>query len=235
MSHLIETRAASTANVVYRALQQFMKWLIDEAIDRSPMERMKPPFVPERPVAVLTEDQLRTLPAGAQSNTFVDRRDNAIMRLLRDTGGRLSEVAGLAVTDLDSRTADTAEREARLLAERKRPRPTTSAEDVGDVASPRRTCSATRRNVTEGSRQPLRGGAACSTTPSDFPSWRTRVPEWSDGEELSGRKAFDVWRFTKADRAIPWDWADMADREKAQWICPQSGDGHSGVVVLPEA
>jgi integrase len=50
---------------------------------------------------VLTETQLRTLLAGAKSNSFVDRRDNAIMRLLLDTGGRLSEVAGLRVDDLD--------------------------------------------------------------------------------------------------------------------------------------
>src|SRR3712207_718990 len=99
---IFETRSASTANVVYRALQQFVKWLVDEEeIDRSPMERMKPPIVPERPVPVLTETQLRTLLAGAKSNCFVDRRDNAIMRLLLDTGGRLSEVAGLCVDDLD--------------------------------------------------------------------------------------------------------------------------------------
>src|SRR3712207_9278849 len=39
---IFETRSASTANVVYRALQQFVKWLVDEEeIDRSPMERMK--------------------------------------------------------------------------------------------------------------------------------------------------------------------------------------------------
>jgi integrase len=73
----------------------------EEEIDRSPMERMKPPIVPEKPVPVLTENQLRTLLAGAKGNTFVDRRDNAIMRLLLDTGGRLSEVAGLHVTDID--------------------------------------------------------------------------------------------------------------------------------------
>ena len=43
---LVETRSASTANVTYRALQQFMKWLLDEEeMDRSPMERMKPPIV----------------------------------------------------------------------------------------------------------------------------------------------------------------------------------------------
>ncbi len=102
MAHLVETRSASTANVTYRALQQLMRCLLDEEeIDRSPMERMRPPIVPEKPVPVLTEAQLRALLAGARSNTFVDRRDAAIMRLLLDTGGRLSELAGLAVTDLD--------------------------------------------------------------------------------------------------------------------------------------
>jgi integrase/recombinase XerC len=102
MAHLIDTRSAATANVVYRALQQLMRWLLDEEeIDRSPMERMRPPIVPERPVPVLTEAQLRALLASAKSSSFVDRRDAAIIRLLLDTGGRLSEVAGLAVADLD--------------------------------------------------------------------------------------------------------------------------------------
>jgi integrase/recombinase XerC len=111
MAHLIDTRSAATANVVYRALQQLMRWralqqlmrwlLDEEEIDRSPMERMRPPIVPERPVPVLTEAQLRALLASAKSSSFVDRRDAAIIRLLLDTGGRLSEVAGLAVADLD--------------------------------------------------------------------------------------------------------------------------------------
>src|SRR4051812_35691193 len=102
IGHLVETRSASTANVEYRALQQFMKWLQDEEeIDRSPMERMKPPIVPEKPVPVLTETQMRGLLANVRGNAFVDRRDNAIMRLLLDTGGRLSEIAGLAVKDVD--------------------------------------------------------------------------------------------------------------------------------------
>src|SRR3954453_3195632 len=29
IGQLVETRSASTANVIYRALQQFMKWLLD--------------------------------------------------------------------------------------------------------------------------------------------------------------------------------------------------------------
>jgi integrase/recombinase XerC len=79
-----------------------MRWLLDEGeIDRSPMERMRPPIVPEKPVPVLTEAHLRALLASAWSASFVDRRDAAIIRLLLDTSGRLSEVAGLAVADLD--------------------------------------------------------------------------------------------------------------------------------------
>jgi integrase/recombinase XerC len=71
-----------------------MRWLLDEEeIDRSPMERMRPPIVPEKRVPVLTEAQLRALLASAKSSSFVDRRDAAIIRLLLDTGGRLSEVA----------------------------------------------------------------------------------------------------------------------------------------------
>ncbi len=65
------------------------------------MERMRPPIVPEKPVPVLTEAQLRALLASDKSASFVDRRDTAIIRLLLDTGGRLSEVAELAVADLD--------------------------------------------------------------------------------------------------------------------------------------
>src|SRR3954464_12128851 len=69
IGHLVETRSASTANVIYRALQQFMKWLPDEEkTGRPPREGMKPPIVPEKPVPVLTEAQLRALLAGAKGN-----------------------------------------------------------------------------------------------------------------------------------------------------------------------
>jgi hypothetical protein len=44
------------------------------------------------------------------------------------------------------------------------------------------------------------------------------VADWTDAEELLGRKAFDLWRFTEAPRAIPWDWADMSTPERLEWI-----------------
>ena len=57
--------------------------------------------------------------------------------------------------------------------------------------------------------------------------------EWTDEEELLGRKAFDLWRFTEAPRAIPWDWADMAGHEKNEWIelacAPGRGPARRGV------
>ncbi|MGI8702226.1 MAG: phage integrase N-terminal SAM-like domain-containing protein, partial [Nocardioidaceae bacterium] len=43
MEHMTATRSASTANVTYRALQQWFRWMIDEEIPASPMARMHPP------------------------------------------------------------------------------------------------------------------------------------------------------------------------------------------------
>jgi integrase/recombinase XerC len=82
MAHLIDTRSATTANVVYRALQQLMRRLLDEEeIDRSPMERMRPPIVPEKPVhgpEGSGEPLAVLLRAGnAGSNTAADHIDPA--------------------------------------------------------------------------------------------------------------------------------------------------------------
>jgi site-specific recombinase XerD len=86
----------------FRSLQQFFKWLVEEAeIEASPMASMSPPQVPETPPPVLTEEQLRQLLACCSGIDFDARRDIAIIRLFFDTGMRRSELAGLKVTDLD--------------------------------------------------------------------------------------------------------------------------------------
>ena len=91
----------STCSLNFRALQQFFGWLVrEEEIDRSPMERMRPPSVPEQPVAVLTDDQLRTLLASCDGRDFVDRRDTAVIRMFLDTGCRRGELAGLTTADV---------------------------------------------------------------------------------------------------------------------------------------
>jgi integrase/recombinase XerC len=91
----------STCSLNFRALQQFFGWLVrEEEIDRSPMERMRPPGVPEQPVPVLTDEQLRTLLASCDGRDLVDRRDMAIIRLFVDTGCRRGEIAALTTTDV---------------------------------------------------------------------------------------------------------------------------------------
>ena len=73
----------------------------EEEIERNPMHGAEAPIVPEQPVPVLELEQLRALLDSGKDNGLVARRDNAILRLLIDTGGRLSEVAGLSVDDVD--------------------------------------------------------------------------------------------------------------------------------------
>jgi site-specific recombinase XerD len=65
------------------------------------MRNMKPPHVPEEPPAVLSADQLRKLLKTCEGKSYEDRRDNAIIRLLLDTGMRRAEIAGLKLEDMD--------------------------------------------------------------------------------------------------------------------------------------
>jgi site-specific recombinase XerD len=98
----IETRSAATASVRFRALQQLFTWCLDEEeLDASPMAKMRPPVVPERPVPVLGEEKARAPLKACAGSGFVMRRDTAIVRLFPDTGMRLSELAKLRVDDVD--------------------------------------------------------------------------------------------------------------------------------------
>jgi integrase len=95
--------AISAAQVAkcYRSLQQFFRWAADEEGTVSPMAKMHPPAVPEPPVPVLTDDDLRALLATCAGRSFEDRRDAALLRTLLDTGVRAAEVTNLAVDDVD--------------------------------------------------------------------------------------------------------------------------------------
>lgn len=100
-AQLREFRPA-TAAVRYRSLQQFFKWALEEEeISESPMARMSPPHVPEEPVPVVSDDELRRLLKACEGTKFEDRRDAAILRTFIDTGCRLGEVAGLEVQHVD--------------------------------------------------------------------------------------------------------------------------------------
>lgn len=90
----------------YRSLQQLFRWLAeDDEIPVSPMAKMSPPAVPEQPVPVLGLDELTALLATCNGNTFENRRDAAILRLLVDTGMRAGELVGLGLDDVDQAQA----------------------------------------------------------------------------------------------------------------------------------
>lgn len=62
IADLLATKSASTAGTRYRGLQQFFKWLVlEEEIERSPMEGMKPPKLDEKPVPVVGDHDLSAL------------------------------------------------------------------------------------------------------------------------------------------------------------------------------
>jgi len=102
IARLVETRSPSTADNRYRALQQFFKYLEEEGdIDASPMAKMHPPIVPERPVPVLTDDELARILATCAGREFAELRDQAVLRLLLDTGMRRAELLGMTLADVD--------------------------------------------------------------------------------------------------------------------------------------
>jgi site-specific recombinase XerD len=87
----------------FRALQQFFKWHAREDPDHprpDPMAGLKPPKIDDKIVPVFTAAELAVLLGTCKGGGFQARRDCAILSLFRDTGMRLSELAGLT-TELD--------------------------------------------------------------------------------------------------------------------------------------
>lgn len=99
---LLDRCSPATASLRFRALQQLFKWLVDDReLETSPMARMKVPFVPAKPVPVLTDDELAALVKACAGSDFEQRRDNAIVHLFMDTGMRRQELVALTLDDLD--------------------------------------------------------------------------------------------------------------------------------------
>jgi site-specific recombinase XerD len=91
----------STAHNRYRGLHAFYRWLEEEEDIPSPMAKMKPPAVPDQPVPVLSEPQLRALFAVCAGKAFEARRDTALLMVLLDAGPRRSELLGMRLEDLN--------------------------------------------------------------------------------------------------------------------------------------
>lgn len=102
LADLSETRQASTVRTRFKGLHRFTSWLVAEGdLNEHPMRGLTAPEAADKPVPVLTDEELAALVKTCAGRDFTDRRDEALIRLLLDTGVRVSEACGLTVTDVD--------------------------------------------------------------------------------------------------------------------------------------
>jgi site-specific recombinase XerD len=88
---LREKRTPASVATRFDALKRFFGWLEgEEEIDASPMAKMHRPTVPNDEVPLISVQVARQLIATCRGRTFGDRRDEAIIRVLWDTGVRVA-------------------------------------------------------------------------------------------------------------------------------------------------
>lgn len=93
---------AQTALQRYRSVSRLFAWLVEtDEIKESPMDRMKPPRVPEKLVPVIGNADMEKLFKVCAGTDFEARRDKAIISLFIDVGVRVSEMAGIRLRDID--------------------------------------------------------------------------------------------------------------------------------------
>jgi site-specific recombinase XerD len=106
MAWLLARYSSAYASNQYRALQQFFKWLAAEDELPDPMAGLQPPRVTGKLVPVFTGEELTRLDHASAGRSFAQRRDTAIIAVLRASGIRLAELAGLRYDPGDPRRGD---------------------------------------------------------------------------------------------------------------------------------
>ena len=93
---------ATTATTWLGGVKRFAAWLAEEGeIPTDPLIRMSPPKTDTKITPSLTDEELQRLIKVCQGKGFVERRDEALVRLMTETGIRAGEVIDLKVSDVD--------------------------------------------------------------------------------------------------------------------------------------
>lgn len=93
---------ATTATTWLGGVKRFAYWLAEEGeIDANPLDRLSPPKIDTKITPSLTDEELTRLIKACAGKTLVDRRDEALVRLMAETGLRAAEVIALKVADVD--------------------------------------------------------------------------------------------------------------------------------------
>ncbi|MEV4438540.1 tyrosine-type recombinase/integrase [Streptomyces sp. NPDC049577] len=94
----------STARSRHLSLRRFSAWLAAEGeIDEDQISGLKPPKLDSKIVPELSEDELKDLIKACQGKELWHRRDEAIVRLMIETGARAGEVVAMETEDVDLR------------------------------------------------------------------------------------------------------------------------------------
>jgi site-specific recombinase XerD len=112
LAELAETSEPSTVATRLRGMRRFCRWLVTEGeLEVAPTDGIEIATPPDKPVPILSDEEISALlktcavprgkPGVFTRSVFIGRRDEVILRLLIDTGVRVSELCGLALTDID--------------------------------------------------------------------------------------------------------------------------------------
>lgn len=94
--------AAATALSRQKALRRYAAWLVsDGQLDANPLTGLPTPKQDRRLTEALSDEQLRALLKACTGRSLRDRRDEAILRLMTETGIRAGEVIALRTGDVD--------------------------------------------------------------------------------------------------------------------------------------
>jgi site-specific recombinase XerD len=92
-----------TVAILWRNARPFFAWWASEEDASNPFANADRPPEGDHSPDVIHLDDIRALLAACKGRTFEDLRDEAIIRVMFDTGARLGELAGIQLDDWDTR------------------------------------------------------------------------------------------------------------------------------------
>jgi integrase/recombinase XerD len=103
MANLLDDgREATTVRARQLALQRFAAFLVEEGeVPADPLAGLRAPKIDTKIVEPLSEDQIRALIDACKGTAFADRRDEALVRFMVETGARAGEVVAIGLVDVN--------------------------------------------------------------------------------------------------------------------------------------
>jgi site-specific recombinase XerD len=95
-------REAATVRSRQLGLRRFVAWLVEEGeLSADPLLGLKAPKLDAKVIEPLTDDQIRALLKACSGTDLRDRRDEALVRFMVETGARAGETVALQLGDVD--------------------------------------------------------------------------------------------------------------------------------------